>query len=176
MGELKMLRRPPRRDRLAVQLAHTEKCLGQLAIDLVAVDVEVGELVELAAGLQLFKRAEDEVWVPETDVQQGLRRGVNRRSVKIFLIVKGLGLHLVQTIGSSGALNVASDIGRLFGEFIGKYAEPLDDGGIDLPDHHRHKEPQGHGDDGQYPAAATDIDDQQHCGGKRDQNQQAVRR
>ena len=73
-------------------------------------------------------------------------------------------------------LDVAGDVGQLLGRLGRLDLEPLDERGIRRARDDRDERPQPDRDDGENPAPPADVDDQQHGGAERDEDQQVDRR
>ncbi len=125
---------------LDVQLARRQHHLAQGAVEVVAVDVDVGKVVVGADLLLLAQGVLQGVPVPQADVlQRGLIVG------GVGGIDRGLGgkltlLELVEPVCLLGELDVVGDVGGLAHQLVG-----LDDEVADVPAHHAHREIAEHG-------------------------------
>ena len=151
-----------------VQLSGAEHDLADLAIDHVAIDVHMQEVIERRKRLELVQHLPERAVVPEADVLYRLRVGGDlrfgdarnaRREAAFF--------DLVQAIGSAGGLDVALDELSLLGQLVWIDRELLDRGRIDEATDDGAGDPEAHRTHRQHEEPApeeTDHDRDAHQG------------
>ena len=163
---------------LDVQLARRQHHLAHGAVEVVAIDVDVGKVVVSANLLLLAQGVLQRVPVPQADVlQRGLIVG------RVGGIDRGLGGklalgELVQPISLLGELDVVGDVGSLAHQLV-----RLDDEVADVPAHQAQREiaehGRNHGGDKQFRSRAAQRIDQRDARAeekRRADNQQAAER
>ncbi len=162
-------------DAARVQLTGPDDHLGDLAVDDVAVDVEVVEHVVPALGLETLVGVVDHARVEEPDVPDRLLVADDVVAGQLGGVVERLAFDLVQAHRVAGGLDVAFDVLGLTARLGRLDLEPLDDGRVD-PRHDDGREaPQPHGHHRQHPPPAPDVHDEETRGEDRDEQQQVQR-
>ena len=97
-------------------------------------------------------------------------------AVTLVVAAKALDLHVVEVIRGPGGRDVALYVGR-FERGLGRgHLERLEEGRVDHTDHEGHEGPDAHGEDGQRPSLAPDVEEQDGGGEDRDDDEQGLRR
>ena len=160
---------------VAVQLPGAHHDLGLLAVDLVAVDVElVLEAEPAEVGLAPAERVVDDVGVEQADVAQrraGLGRGqrVGRDRVVGGEVPVD---DVADRVGVPGSRDVARDVRPLPAGLGRLDPEALDEPRIGRTGDDRHQRPQPDGQDRQDPPSAPDVEEEQPAAEQRDEQQQ----
>ena len=162
------------RDAFGIEFASRDHGLLHTTIHLVTVHVEIVDGVERELSL-----VEREAVLHFRDVQQaGIRQ---RHDAGLHVggrrLVRGEvhDLHVVQSHGSLGRFDVASDVITLTSGDIGLNHEALNNCRINGTRDHRHHGPQRHGQQGQTPSAPPDAGDEQDRHQQTDENQEVQR-
>ena len=117
----------PGRQRRRVELPGREQDLAVPAVDLVAVVVHRDEVVVGADLLELPEGLEQRLPVPEPDVLDGRRVGLDVGQGEIGLALELPGLHAVDPPRLAGRGDVVDEIRRLPGQLGGRHHELLHD-------------------------------------------------
>ena len=156
---------------ILVQLPSSQHHLPYLAVDDVAVDIDIEEIVAGPERLSLVQRGQQRAVVPETDVADcsrvggdllGGNEGARRRQL--------LRQHVdaVKPVGESRRVDVTLDELALLHQFVRLDLEALDGGRIDLPSPDRDDDPEDDGADGQkeqpLPEGIDNNSDRDHAG------------
>ena len=159
-----------------VELADTEHDLSFLPVDRVPIDVEIVELVEAADPLHSLECGQHDVRVEQPHVRQ--RRIIVGGSAALDVLrQREVGrVDLVEAERGSGRLDVARDVRQLLRRLGRLDLEALDERRVGRAGDHRDERPEPDGDHGEHPTAAPDVDDQEHGGAERDEDQQIDRR
>ncbi len=159
------LRQVPRRDH------H----LGLLAVEVVAIDVDVVDLVEGLAALLLGEALLDLGGIPEAHVGEGPGVGLEVGRVERLPPVVLGGLDRREPVGLLGGLDVVAHVLAVEGDLVGVDPEALDEGGHEAPGEHGHEDPEADGHARQHPTPPPDVDDEEGEGEERDGHQQVER-
>ena len=139
------------------ELARREHQLAIVAVDDVAVVVDVLELVVRADLLQLRERPQQRAVVPEPDVLE--RRLVARQRARVERLVGGklFLLDAVETVGGARHPDVRLDVGALRRELVGRHAQALQERRVHAEADHPHHEQRGAGAGEQAQAGTHDL-------------------
>ncbi len=136
-----------------VELAQRDHGVGRLAVDHVAVDVQVRELVVLAHLLELREGVADERGVQDADV--GGRLGVGSERARLGIRHRVVRHHadVVEAVRGAGGIDVALDVGRFERLLARLHLETLHERRVDRADHERGDEQRRRAEQRQAPAA-----------------------
>ena len=161
---------------LIVDLPNPDDGRGLHAVHLVPVDRQAVELVVRPEVLQLVVGRLGLEGIPQPDVAQGVAVGRQLRCGQRGGRRVGHALHVADAHGRTRGVDVALDVGP-FQRVLGRvHLQGLDGGRVDGAGGQRHQEPQSDPQDGQGPALAPDVVDEQHGGGQGHQDEQLERR
>ena len=162
------------RDVGPVQLPDREHDLLLLAVDHVAVDVEVAEDVEAGQLLLPLERRGDDVRVDEAGVGDGrlvrLHARVAQRADRVVLAG-----HVREVERLAREVDVPRDVRALAAGLGWLHLEPLHEGRVGGAGDDGDEHPQADRDDGQPPPPLPHVDDEEHRGEQRDDGQQLER-
>ena len=168
----------PRTGRVRLQLTCADHHLRYLAVDRVAVGVELtAEAVELSLALEPVEGPLDDERIEHPDVADRAR--VAEKVLGGDLVVHAAHLqHLdpVEAEGQAGRLDVAADELCLLLRLRRLDTEVLDHRRIDVAHHKCHERPQADGKRRQHPASTPDVHNQQEDGEQRNEDQEVDRR
>ncbi len=159
-----------------VQLAYRQHHLAHRAIDLVAVDVDIGEVVVAPNDLCLAERLEQGPVVPQPQVGERRRVVVEQLAGERRLAGELALLDRVELERRARRRDVVRDVRPLDVELVRLDAEALDEGRIQAADEETQDEPCAAGQREQPERAREDVAEHEQRGDERDAGQDDVGR
>ena len=139
VGQVQVLPGPGRLGQpVGVDLADRDHHLAVVLADLVAVDVDVGEVVVLGDGLEVADARAQHLGVPQADVVERRPVGLEGRRGEVVGGRELLDRHPAQVERLVGGVDVLLDVGPLAGQLLGLDPEPLEHRRDDAAHDQRH--------------------------------------
>ena len=147
-----------------VELTGPDQNRSQVTVHAVAVHPEAGERVVRTNRLTADRgrQRDTRVRVPETHVGQSRRGGTQLVGRHRGRPGEGRIGDLVESVGVTGRVDVARDVGHLERVLVGADLEGLQRRRVDHADYQRDKDPEPHRDGRQGPAARAHVGEQDH--------------
>ncbi len=167
---------PGIRNARVVEFPRCEHHLGDGAIEVVAVHVDIGELIERSELLQLAVCSQQHGGIPQTDVVDGRGAVIESGSIEVRVRGEATHFHVVEAVTLPGEGDVALDEREFLVDLVGLHRETLDHGGPDSAECHRGDQPESERDRRNRPPPEADVHQEQDRSNDGDSDQQIQRR